>query len=33
MMNVQATLKLPRGDPEATWQPSGKHPEATLRLP
>jgi hypothetical protein len=30
MMNV---FKPPSGHPQAIWWPTGRHPEATLRLP
>jgi hypothetical protein len=31
-VRVEATLRPPRGYPEAIWWPTGRHPEATLRL-
>ncbi len=29
----RSTLRLPRGHPQAIWWPTGRHPEASLRLP
>ena len=31
--SIRATLRLPRGHPEAIWWLTGRHPEATPRLP
>jgi hypothetical protein len=30
---LKATPRLPRGHPQAIWQPTGRHPEATLKPP